>query len=51
LLEKYKATVATFLESARDFCHRRGMSYLMASTQMPVDDLVGSYLRRRGLVR
>lgn len=51
LLEKYKRTVAAFIDGAREFCTRRGMSYLMTSTETPVETLVSSYLRRRGLVR
>jgi uncharacterized protein (DUF58 family) len=51
LLEKYKRTVAAFIDGARDFCTRRGMSFLTTSTETPVDVLVGNYLRRRGLVR
>jgi uncharacterized protein (DUF58 family) len=51
LLDRYQRTLAAFLDSARDFCTRRGMNYLMASTQTPVEQLVGSYLRRKGLVR
>jgi len=27
------------------------MNYLMTSTETPVDKLVGTYLRKRGLVR
>ena len=33
------------------FATRRGMSYLMTSTQTPVETLVANYLRKRGLVR
>ncbi len=51
LLDKYKRTVAAFLDGAKDFCNRRGMSYLMTSTETPVETLVANYLRRRGLVR
>jgi uncharacterized protein (DUF58 family) len=51
LLDRYQRTLAAFLESARDFCTRRGIHYLMANTDIPVDQLVSSYLRRRGLVR
>jgi uncharacterized protein (DUF58 family) len=51
LLDRYKRTLATFVDGAREFCTRRGMSYLMVSTQTPVETLVGSYLRKRGLVR
>jgi uncharacterized protein (DUF58 family) len=51
LLERYKRTLAAFIESAREFCTRRGMSYLMTSTATPVDQIVSGYLRRKGLVR
>ena len=51
LLDKYKRTLATFIDSAREFCARRGMNYLMTSTETPVDKLVANYLRKRGLVR
>jgi len=51
LLEKYKRTLATFVDGARDFCTRRGMNYLMISTETPVETLVANYLRKRGLVR
>ncbi|MFM8250364.1 MAG: DUF58 domain-containing protein [Planctomycetota bacterium] len=51
LLDRYQQTVRSFVEGARDFCTKRGMSYLMTSSETPVDQLVGSYLRKRGLVR
>jgi uncharacterized protein (DUF58 family) len=51
LLDKYKRTLAAFVDGAREFCTRRGMSYLMVSTETPVETLVANYLRRRGLVR
>ncbi|MEX0818326.1 MAG: DUF58 domain-containing protein [Pirellulaceae bacterium] len=51
LLNRYQQTLATFIEEAREFCTRRGMSYLMTSTEMPVEQLVSNYLRQRGLVR
>jgi uncharacterized protein (DUF58 family) len=51
LLERYKRTLATFVDGAREFCTRRGMSYLMVSTETPVETLVANYLRKRGLVR
>ena len=51
LLDKYKRTLATFIDGAREFCNRRGLNYLMTSTETPVDKLVGSYLRTRGLIR
>jgi uncharacterized protein (DUF58 family) len=51
LLARYKKTLSAFIDGARDFCSRRGMTYLLASNQLPVEQLVGSYLRQRGLVR
>jgi hypothetical protein len=51
LMNRYKQTLATFIESARQFCTRRGMVYLLARNEVPVDDLVSGYLRTRGLVR
>lgn len=51
LLDKYKQTLASFVGGAREFCTRRGMNYLMTSTERPVEQLVSNYLRQRGLVR
>jgi uncharacterized protein (DUF58 family) len=51
LIARYKATLNAFVGSAQEFCNRRGMNYLLANNQTPVKDLIGSYLRRRGLVR
>ena len=51
LMEKYKRTLASFVDGAREFCTRRGMTYLMTSTETPVETLVANYLRKRGLVR
>jgi hypothetical protein len=51
LLKRYKQTLNAFVEGAKEYCTRRGMTYLLARNQVPVDQLVGSYLRQRGLVR
>jgi uncharacterized protein (DUF58 family) len=51
LINRYKQTLAAFTSGARDFCTRRGMNYLLANNQLPVEQLVASYLRKRGLVR
>jgi len=51
LLDRYRRTLATFIEQARDFCSRRGIVYTMTSTERSVDRLVSRYLRQRGLVR
>ena len=51
LLSKYKRTLASFVDGAKEYCTRRGMSYLMTSSDTPVEQLVSNYLRQRGLVR
>jgi hypothetical protein len=50
-MDRYKRTLAAFVEGAREFCTRRGMNYLMVSTETPVETLVANYLRKRGLLR
>jgi uncharacterized protein (DUF58 family) len=51
LLARYKATLNAFVSGAQEFCNRRGINYLLANNQTAVKDLIGNYLRRRGLVR
>lgn len=51
LLKRYEQTLASFVGGAREFCARRGMNYVLANNQVPVEQLVGQYLRQRGLVR
>ena len=51
LIDRYKQTLATFIEQARDFCAKRGIVYTMTSTERSVERLVSRYLRQRGLVR
>ena len=51
LLKRYKKTLAAFVDGAREFCSRRGMTYILANTEVPVETLVANYLRRQGLVR
>ena len=51
LLARYQQTLAAFTRGAQDFCTRRGIHYMLANNQLPVADLVGQHLRRRGLVR
>ena len=51
LVNRYKQTLATFVNSARDFCTRRGMVYLLARNEVSIDELVTGFLRTRGLVR
>jgi hypothetical protein len=51
LMKRYKQTLAAFVNSARDFCSRRGMMYLLARSETSVEQLLTGYLATRGLVR
>lgn len=51
LIAKYRRTLAAFIDGAKTFCNRRGMSYLMARNDLPIEQIVTRYLRTRGLVR
>jgi uncharacterized protein (DUF58 family) len=51
LLDRYKRTLASFVDGAREFCNRRGMTYLMTNSRTPVEQIVSNYLRARGMVR
>jgi len=51
LLKRYQQTLTAFVEEAREFCMRRGISYLLTRSDTPVEQLVLGYLRKRGLVR
>ena len=49
LLARYQQTLNAFTRGAQEFCTRRGMHYMLANNKLPVADLVGHHLRRRGL--
>jgi len=51
LIRRYKETLAAFVQSAREFCTRRGISYVPARNEVPVEELVTGFLAKRGLVR
>lgn len=51
LVARYRKNLTAFVDGARAFCTRRGMSYLLADPRLPVERLVSDYLRKRGLVR
>ncbi len=51
LINRYKQTLNAFVAGAQEFCTKRGMHYILANNQMPVQELVAQHLRRRGLVR
>ena len=51
LINRYKQNLNAYCQELREFCSKRGVTYLFTSTQVPFDQLVLSYLRRRGLLR
>jgi uncharacterized protein (DUF58 family) len=51
LLARYRQTFTAFTDQARRYCTARGIVYLLARNEVRVEDLVGGYLRNRGLVK
>ncbi len=51
LIAKYKSLLQAYCTELKDYCTRRGITYLFASTRVPFDVLITSYLRQRGLLR
>ncbi len=51
LLNRYRRNLEAYSRQLRDFCTRRGVTYMFTSTAVPFDQLVLNYLRRRGLLK
>lgn len=51
LLARYQQTLNGYVAAIRAYCAQRNISYLLASNQLPFEQLVTRYLRQRGLVR
>lgn len=51
LLSRYRQTLAAFVAGAQEFCARRGIHYLLVNNQTPLEQVLATHLRRRGLVR
>lgn len=51
LIHRYKQNLNAYCGQLREFCTRRGVTYMFTSTAVPFDQLVLNYLRRRGLLR
>jgi uncharacterized protein (DUF58 family) len=51
LLKVYKRNLSLFCGGLREYCARRGINYLFATTRVPFDQLVLNYLRKAGLVK
>lgn len=51
LLKRYKHNLSAYCQELKEYCTRRGVAYLFTSTEVPFDQMVLDYLRRRGLLR
>ncbi len=51
LLNRYKANLQAYCQHVRDYCTQRGVGYLMVATDVPFEQVILKYLRRRGLLR
>lgn len=51
LLARYKANLQAFLAEIRQYCTARGMAYLFTTNAYPVESVILTYLRERGLVK
>ena len=51
LVKYYKRTLNAYCNELREFCMRRGASYVLANSKDSAETMVLNYLRRRGLVR
>ncbi len=51
LLKKYKSNLQAYCQELKEYCTRRGITYLFSPTRVPFDTLVLAYLRQRGLLR
>lgn len=50
-LRRYQQTLQAFLDDAKQFCHRRGITYLLVRNDLPIEQVVSEYLMRRGVMR
>lgn len=51
LLKRYKENLDAFVGGLRDYCTKRGITYVFTTNQFPFDKLVLNYLRERGLLK
>ncbi len=51
LINRYKNNLQAYCRQLQSFCSRRDANYMFTSTQVPFDQLVLNYLRKRGLLR
>jgi uncharacterized protein (DUF58 family) len=51
LLKRYKDNLNAFVAGLKDWCTRRGITYIFTTNEYPFEKLILNYLRERGLVK
>jgi uncharacterized protein (DUF58 family) len=51
LLKRYKANLAAYCDSLKEFCTRRDMTMMTLRSDTPVDVLLLDYLRKKGMIK
>ncbi len=51
LLKRYKDTLNAFVGGLKEWCTKRGITYIFTTNHNPFDKLILNYLRERGLVK
>jgi uncharacterized protein (DUF58 family) len=51
LIQRYRQNVQAYALALKNDCTRRGISYLFTGTDVPFEQMVFSYFRRRGLLQ
>ncbi len=51
LINRYKQNLQAYCARLKEYCGQRGINYLFTGTEVPFDQVVLSYFRRRGLLK
>ena len=51
LINRYKQNLRAYCEELKQYCTARSIDYLFCSTEVPFDQIVLSYFRKRGLIK
>jgi uncharacterized protein (DUF58 family) len=51
LLKRYRDNLNAFVGGLKEWCTRRGITYIFTTNQVPFERLILNYLRERGLVK
>jgi uncharacterized protein (DUF58 family) len=51
LLKRYRDNLNAFVAGLKEWCTKRGITYIFTTNQYPFDKLVLNYMRERGLVK